>query len=176
MLKLPPLTLVTGGAASGKSAFAERLVIASGRPRVYLATARVHDAEMREKVATHVQARGPDWRTIEGGVAQLAACAPGEVALLDCATMFLTNALMDQMDLTAEVSNLLTLLSKTTCPVVVVSNELGQGVVPDNAMARSFRNAHGKMNQRLGAQADWAYGVMSGLPLRLKGPAPEDLL
>lgn len=175
MLELPLLTLVTGGAASGKSAFGERLVVASGRPRVYLATARVHDHEMGEKVANHVRTRGANWRTIEGSVDALAGCDASEVVLLDCATMFLTNALMDEVDLNAATDNLLFCLSNSPCPVVIVSNELGQGVVPDTALARRFRNAHGVMNQRLAAQAAWAFGVMAGLPLTLKGPNASGL-
>lgn len=176
MLDLPRLTLITGGAASGKSRFAEDLMRRSGRAKVYVATAQIFDAEMRHKVEAHLVQRGADWRTIEAPEdigAALQECAPDAAVLLDCATMWLSNRIFahEQVDLAA----LLDALAQAPCPVVIVSNELGQGIVPENALARRFRNLHGEMNQRLGAEADWVFGVMAGLPFGLKGPDPRHL-
>lgn len=175
MATLPRLTLVLGGAASGKSAFAESLVLYSGRTPVYLATAQVFDAEMRAKVALHKEQRGPGWRTCE------APFAPGEVlgdlgardvALLDCATMWLSNHLLAENDLFIAETALMAGLDATGAPVVIVSNEVGLSVVPENALARRFRDAQGGLNQRLAARADLVVNVIAGLPLVLKGHLP----
>ncbi|WP_139193979.1 bifunctional adenosylcobinamide kinase/adenosylcobinamide-phosphate guanylyltransferase [Pseudorhodobacter antarcticus] len=169
---LPPLTLVTGGAKSGKSGFAEGLVVGSGRARVYVATAQVWDAEMRVKVDAHRVDRGPDWRLVEAPrdiSAALAEVGPKEVALLDCATMWLTNTMLAQADMDAEMDGFMAALAGCAAPVVVVTNELGWSIVPDNALARRFRDAQGRLNQRLSAQAGLVVAVISGLPLVLKG-------
>ncbi len=180
MLRLPKLILVTGGAASGKSAFAERLVKAATERPIYMATASVYDAEMAEKVAAHKAARGQGWQTVEVPLALhdvLFDIGPEHVVLVDCATLWLTNVLMADNDLEVAVNTLCESLATTKAKaVVIVSNELGQGIVPDNAMARAFRNHHGRMNQRIAQQADWVFTVISGLPLALKGPDPNTLL
>lgn len=170
------LTLVTGGASSGKSAFAERLVKLTGRRKTYLATAQAFDPEMAEKIAMHRAKRGPDWRTVEAPhelAPALADMDAGEVVLLDCATLWLTNHLLAESDLQAEEEALCAALESCAAPVVVVTNEVGQGLVPDNAMARGFRDAQGRLNQRLAAQADLVVAVMVGLPLVLKGVLPD---
>lgn len=172
MANLSKLTLVTGGAASGKSAVAEGLVVQSGRPRVYIATAQVWDDEMRGKVNRHRDLRGPDWRTVEAPrdvASVLADCAAAEVVLLDCATMWLTNLMLDEIPWEPEAKMLLNAIATCTAPVVVVTNEVGQGIVPDNALARRFREAQGRLNQHIAAQAETVIGVMSGLPFALKG-------
>lgn len=179
MTKLPSITLVTGGAASGKSSFAEALVTSAELACVYLATARVKDAEMAAKVAAHIDARGDGWRSVDASAdlsAALEGLQPGEVALLDCATMWLTNEMMAGRDLAAVAGDLADLLSDLPCPVVVVTNEIGHGIVPADALSRAYREAHGKMNQALARRADWVFGVMSGLPFSLKGPDPRELL
>lgn len=166
------LALVTGGAKSGKSRFAEGLVVPDGGRRIYIATARIWDDEMRAKVATHLADRGAGWHTLEAARdvgAALAEVAPGDAVLLDCATMWLTNAMLDGADLNAEVSGLLAALAACPAPVVVVTNELGWSIVPDNALARRFQNAQGQLNQQLAAQAGLVVAVISGLPLVLKG-------
>jgi adenosylcobinamide kinase / adenosylcobinamide-phosphate guanylyltransferase len=166
------LTIVTGGAKSGKSRFAEGLVMASGRPRTYIATAQVWDAEMQAKVETHRIDRGGDWHTIEAPCDVAAALnqVPADaVVLLDCATMWLTNIMLAEGDLAAETSALLAALAACPAPVVVVTNELGWSIVPDNALARRFRDAQGRLNQQLAAQAGLVVAVISGLPLVLKG-------
>jgi adenosylcobinamide kinase/adenosylcobinamide-phosphate guanylyltransferase len=175
MTPLPHLTLVIGGAASGKSAEAERRITATGRARVYIATAEAHDAEMAGKIARHRAARGPAWRTIEAPrdlPAALATVTPQEAVLIDCATLWLTNLMLAEADLPAAETALFAALEACPGPVVIVSNEVGQGIVPDNALARRFRNAQGGLNQRLAARAACVIAVMAGLPLTLKSPPP----
>lgn len=172
---LPELTLIIGGAASGKSDFAEGLVIASGNSRIYLATAQAHDAEMTAKINRHQKTRGAGWRTIEAPLDlsnALGSASAGDVVLLDCATLWLTNQLMAEADLQIAQSTLLTSLTSCKAPVVVVSNEVGAGIVPENALARKFREAQGRLNQRLAAQSDLAVTVIAGLPMVLKGTLP----
>ena len=169
------LTFILGGASSGKSVFAEKLVVASARPKVYLATAQAFDDEMTAKIAAHRAQRGSDWLTEEVPLeiaAVLARQPSGHVVLLDCATLWLSNVMLAGRDMAAETDALLTALAHCPCPVVVVSNEVGMGVVPDNALARQFRSAQGRINARLAAQADTAIAVMAGLPIVLKGTLP----
>lgn len=176
-MALQKLTLVLGGAASGKSSFAEALVVQSGLSPVYVATAQAFDAEMAAKVARHRMARdGKGWRTVEeprdiGHV--LRSVAPTEAVLLDCATLWLSNVILAEGDLPAEEAAFMTALETCVAPVVVVSNEVGQGIVPDNALARRFRNAQGALNQRLAARAGLVVAVMAGLPMTLKGTLPQ---
>lgn len=172
---LPPLTLILGGAASGKSAYAESLVTATGRTRIYLATAEAHDAEMIEKLEIHRKRRGPEWRTVEAPRdlrPALAAAEATEVVLLDCATMWLSNHLLADSDLTQAEADLLDALAVCAAPVVVVTNEVGLSVVPDNALARRFQSAQGRLNQSLAARADVVINVVAGLPQALKGQVP----
>lgn len=172
---LPELTLIIGGAASGKSDFAEGLVTASGNSRIYLATAQAHDSEMAAKINRHQKTRGAGWRTIEAPLDlsnALGSASAGDVVLLDCATLWLTNQLMAEADLQIAQSTLLTSLTSCKAPVVVVSNEVGTGIVPENALARKFREAQGRLNQRLAAQSDLAVTVIAGLPMVLKGTLP----
>ncbi|WP_371685758.1 bifunctional adenosylcobinamide kinase/adenosylcobinamide-phosphate guanylyltransferase [Tabrizicola sp. YIM 78059] len=172
---LPPLTLVVGGARSGKSAFAERLVVASGRPRRYIATAEAWDAEMRDRIARHQRDRGSDWTTVEAPLdlpSALASARPEEAVLIDCATLWLTNQLLAGHDLPARTEALVSSLSACRAPVVVVSNETGWGIVPENALARRFRDEQGRLNQRLAHVADLVVTVIAGLPLALKGTIP----
>lgn len=171
----PTLTLVIGGARSGKSRLAEDLVVKSGRPRRYLATAQAFDDEMRDRIARHIADRGADWETVECPLALDAALAdtPADrVVLVDCATLWLTNQMLAGADMTTRTTGLLTALAACPAPVVVVSNEVGWGIVPENALARAFRDAQGRLNQSLAAQADLVVGVMAGLPMVLKGALP----
>jgi len=165
------LTLITGGAKSGKSRFAERLVTESGLRRLYLATAQVWDAEMRVKVDAHLADRGPGWHTLEAPrdiAAALHEVGPADAVLLDCATMWLTNVMLAEQDVPAACAVFVQAMADCAAPVVVVSNEVGQGIVPDNALARRFRNAQGALNQAIAGQADRVVAVMAGLPLVLK--------
>ncbi|MEP4246971.1 bifunctional adenosylcobinamide kinase/adenosylcobinamide-phosphate guanylyltransferase [Tateyamaria sp.] len=172
---LPSLTLVLGGAASGKSQVAENLILNSGLQPIYLATSRIWDNEIRDKVNVHRARRGPEWRTVDAELdlsAALEQGRDGEVFLVDCATMWLTNVLMDDLDIETAQNELLCALANCSAPVVVVSNEVGQGIVPDNALARRFREAQGRLNIALAAQADCVLHVVAGLTQALKGKAP----
>ncbi len=171
-MPLQNLALVLGGAASGKSAFAEELVTGWGRPRVYIATAEAWDAEMKAKIARHRDARGPGWRTIEAPrdvAAALRDVKPEEAVLMDCATLWLSNQMLAEADLAAEKARLMEALGACPAPVAVVSNELGLGLVPETPLGRRFRDAQGALNQRLAAQAGLVVFVAAGLPLVLKG-------
>lgn len=166
-----PVTLVTGGARSGKSALAERLVARHcDLPKIYIATAEAGDAEMTSRIALHRQRRGAGWRTIEEprDLAGALRRSDGQgVRLVDCLTLWLSNC-MGQADIGALRDE----LCRQSSPVVLVSNELGLGIVPQNALARKFRDDHGWMNQMVADIADEVWMAVSGQPLRLK-PASE---
>lgn len=167
--------MVLGGAASGKSDYAEALAVNCGKPRVYLATAQALDTEMRRKIDRHIDRRGNDWMTLEAPLnlpAALATLAAHQVCLLDCATMWLSNQMLADADLARVQSSLMQSLRDCLAPVIVVSNEVGHGIVPDNAMAREFREAQGRLNIALAAQADLVVQVVAGLPRALKGQLP----
>lgn len=172
---LPPLTLVVGGARSGKSRFAEGLISATQRPRRYIATAQAWDEEMRARIAQHQRDRGGDWVTVEAPLdlpAALTSARPDEAVLLDCATLWLTNHLLAEHDLSGETEALIAALAACPAPVVIVSNEVGWGIVPENALARRFRDEQGRLNQRLAAAAGLVVTVIAGLPMVLKGQLP----
>lgn len=175
-MDLPALTVVIGGAASGKSAHAEALVLGMQVPPLYIATAQAFDAEMAAKIAAHQAAReGAGWETIEAPLnlhTALGKAAPGQPVLLDCVSLWLSNMLLADKDIASAGDRLLAALAACKGPVVVVTNEVGAGIVPDNALARRFRNAQGRLNQRLAAAADKVVLVTAGLPLTLKGSAP----
>ena len=177
MLILPKLTLVTGGAASGKSHYAERLIVNSGLPKKYFATAQIWDDEMAEKVRAHRDSRRDDgWETVETGTDlanTINQATTNEAILIDCATMWLTAVMMAEGDADREVPRVLEALDNCPAPVVIVTNEVGQGIVPDTSMGRAFRNLQGRFNQAAAAQADSVIAVMSGLPFALKGTLPE---
>jgi len=164
------ITLVTGGARSGKSALAERLAARHAMPKIYIATAEPRDGEMGERILKHQRSRGDGWQTVEEPydlVGALRATDGQGVRLVDCLTLWMSN-MMGQADIGA----LLVTLRQQSCPVVFVTNELGQGIVPDNALARRFRDDHGLMNQMIGDVAHQVWMSVSGQPLRLK-PAME---
>jgi adenosylcobinamide kinase / adenosylcobinamide-phosphate guanylyltransferase len=170
---------VVGGARSGKSGLAERLACATGRPRRYVATAEAWDDEMRTRIAQHRHDRGTGWTTVEAPLdlcGALATANPSDVVLVDCATLWLTNHLLAGHDTEEESRQLLRALSSCPVPVIIVSNEVGWGIVPDNALARRFRDAQGRLNQQLAAQAGLVIGVMAGLPMVLKGSLPAGVL
>ncbi len=174
---LPLLSLVVGGARSGKSRLAEGLVRATGLKRHYIATAEIWDDEMRARVAQHQTDRGPDWQTWNAPLDlehTLAGIPPGAVVLLDCATLWLSNHLLAGSDIGAKSAGLLAALKTCSSSVVVVSNEVGWGIVPENALARAFRDHQGRLNQRIAEQADLVVGVMAGLPIALKGHWPVE--
>ncbi len=167
-------TLILGGARSGKTAFGERLALRSGARPVYLATAQTLDSEMRDRVASHQASRAARFTTIEEPIllsrAILKAGADHDVILVDCLTLWITNLLLGNEDVATAVSELCaTLVEFRAAKVVLVSNEVGLGIVPDNAMARTFRDLAGSAHQRLAEICDDVYFVAAGLPLTLKG-------
>ncbi|TIT02914.1 bifunctional adenosylcobinamide kinase/adenosylcobinamide-phosphate guanylyltransferase [Mesorhizobium sp.] len=165
------LTLVIGGARSGKSAHAERLVTACPAPWTYIATAQAYDDEMRERIALHRSRRGDGWTTIDAPldlVGAIEALPDGRPVLIDCLTLWLTNHMLAEHDFDAEGQRLADVLSRPRGPWFVVSNEVGQGIVPDNALARRFRDAAGRLNQQVAAIADTVLLMVAGLPLRVK--------
>ena len=170
-LETADLTLVLGGARSGKSRHAEALARESGLARRYIATAEAGDAEMADRIARHKADRGGGWTLVEAPLAlcgALGQAVAGEVVLVDCATLWLTNHLLAGHDLQAETAGLLAALATCAAPVIVVSNEVGWSVVPDNPLARAFADAQGRLNQALAAQATRVTLVVAGLPMALK--------
>lgn len=165
--------LVTGGARSGKSRHAEARVRALPGARVYIATARAEDDEMRARIARHIADRGAGWTTVEepldlaGALDRTDGRGP---RLVDCLTLWLSNLLVAGRDWHPEAETLVAALNRQASPVVLVSNEVGMGLVPENALARAFRDAQGWLNQRVAAMAGEVDFVVSGLPLRVKGP------
>ncbi|MEK9281967.1 MULTISPECIES: bifunctional adenosylcobinamide kinase/adenosylcobinamide-phosphate guanylyltransferase [unclassified Bradyrhizobium] len=163
--------LITGGARSGKSRRAEaRAHNFPGQP-VYIATAEALDAEMTERIAGHRARRGTDWIEREEPldlVQALTETDGGGARLVDCLTLWLSNLLHAERDWTREVARLAEALPRLKSPVVLVSNEVGLGIVPDNALARAFRDAAGIMNQAIAAIADEVEFVVAGLPMKLK--------
>jgi adenosylcobinamide kinase/adenosylcobinamide-phosphate guanylyltransferase len=168
----PRLTLVLGGARSGKSRFAEHLVLESGLDPVYLATAEPLDQEMAVRIAEHRARRASSWRTVEEPLDLVEAlareCGPQRAVLVDCLTLWLTNLMTDRRDVAAEGARLIDALQGLRGAVVLVSNEVGQGVVPDNPMARAFVDHAGRLHQALAARADAVVLMVAGLPQRLK--------
>lgn len=169
---LARLTLVLGGARSGKSRYAEGLLKQLPPPWHYVATGEARDAEMGERIAHHAARRGPQWVVHETPL-ELAATL-GELGggaapvLVDCMTLWLSNIMLAGRDADVETGGLRAALSKMTSPVVVVSNEVGLGIVPDNALARAFRDAQGRLNAAVAADAAHVVLVAAGLPLVLK--------
>lgn len=168
MPDLPKLTLVLGGTRSGKSTFAERMVVGSGSARTYLATAEALDDEMATRIRDHKDARD-GWTTIEEPLDIAGALAKvGEgVVLLDCLTMWLSNQMHHgKVDISAMVAALRT----APGPLVCVSNEVGMGLVPDTALGRDFRDLQGALNAAVAGAADQVFFVAAGLPITLKSP------
>ena len=165
------IILITGGARSGKSLRAEtRAQSFPGRP-VYIATAEAFDAEMRERIARHQARRGNDWIEREAPLAlveALDASDGGGARLVDCLTLWLSNLMHADRDCAQEAAHLADALARQSSPVVLVTNEVGLGIVPDNALARAFRDAAGLLNQTIARIADEAEFVVAGLPMKLK--------
>ena len=164
------ITLILGGARSGKTSHALRAAEATGRGLVMIATAEALDAEMEDRIARHRAERGPRWRTLEAPLdltCALDQVGTEETAVVDCLTLWVSNLMHADRDLEAEAARLLVALPGRD--VLLVSNEVGLGIVPDNALARRFRDAAGRLNQQVAAAADRVVFVAAGLPLVLKG-------
>jgi len=173
MTRTGHLTLVLGGARSGKSGFSEKLAKESGLERHYVATGRAYDDEMRKRIARHQADRGEGWVTHEvplGLIGHLAKIdAPGRTVLVDCLTLWITNLMMEGRDVDAEGAALIRELETLSGRHILVSNEVGLGIVPENRMAREFRDHAGRLHQRIAAVADEVFFVAAGLPLKMKG-------
>ena len=167
--------LILGGAASGKSEWAENLTEKYDLPMTYIATGQIFDDETKKRVKVHQSRRDHRWTTHETPLKPhevLRGLRPETVALIDCATMWLNNHMMAGSDLQAAQTDLLEGLAACTAPWIIVSNEVGHGIVPQNALAREFREAQGRLNIALAAQAELVVNVIAGLPQVLKGQLP----
>jgi len=167
------ITFVLGGARSGKSTYAEKLVEDSGLQPVYLATGRAFDTEMQSRISIHRDRRSAEWQTVEEPLDLVGAlekhARPDCFVLVDCLTLWLTNLMMAEQNVAAETEKLVTALPKLSGPVVFVSNEVGLSIVPENKMAREFRDYAGFLHQAVASVADEVYFIAAGLPLKIKG-------
>lgn len=171
---MPTTLLVLGGTRSGKSRYAERRAIEDGGERLYIATAQALDAEMRDRIARHRADRGTGWRTIEAPLALTETIAAegraGRVLLVDCLTLWTSNLMHAGEDIVEETSRLVEVIGRCSAALILVSNEVGLGIVPDNPLARRFRDEAGRINQAVAAACDEAVFVAAGLPMTLKAP------
>lgn len=179
------IILVTGGARSGKSSFAEKLAKTADKKIAYIATAEIWDAEMAERVDLHQKRRPAGWLTFEAPqqaeTAIAEAAAKAEVILFDCLTVYSSNCLLAQPDeatpavrreaVLAALDRLVTAARQASGTVIFVTNEVGDGIVPDNALAREFRDVAGLVNQKVAQAADEVYWVVCGLPVEIKRQA-----
>jgi adenosylcobinamide kinase/adenosylcobinamide-phosphate guanylyltransferase len=168
----PNTTLVLGGARSGKSAFAERLIAETVATRIYLATAAAGDDEMRERIAHHRVRRSGGWRTIEEPLALVDALSredrAGNAIVVDCLTLWLSNLMHAERDVDVASRQLAAFLREARATIVLVSNEVGLGLVPETALGRAFRDAQGRLNQVIGAAVSNVAFIAAGLPIWLK--------
>jgi adenosylcobinamide kinase/adenosylcobinamide-phosphate guanylyltransferase len=168
------VVLVLGGTRSGKSAFALALAAKLPGPKTFVATAEALDGEMEARIAAHRAERGPEWAVVEeptGIAAVVSKAAAGSVLLIDCLTLWLSNQLgrgLDDSEVLAAAEELAEVLDGTGSSVVIVSNEVGSGVVPDNALGRRFRDLAGTVNKRMAEAASEVYLLTAGIPLKLK--------
>lgn len=174
---LPPLTLVLGGARSGKSRYAEALIEGAAALALYLATAEAQDDEMAARIARHRARRGARWSTIEEPLALAATLSaearPDRPILVDCLTLWLSNLLLSGRDVPVECAAFLDTLPRLSGAVVFVANEVGLGIVPENALARAFRDHAGSLNQKLAAISQRVIFLAAGIPMTLKEPMPH---
>lgn len=170
--------LILGGANSGKSRFAEKLAEESGFARAFIATGQALDSEMADRIARHRDRRGTDWVTVEAPL-QLARALreearPGRILLVDCLTLWISNLMMADADCERESQMLVETIGNMESDILIVSNEVGLGIVPDNATAREFRDRAGRLNQLVAACASQVYFIAAGIPIRLK-PNRQDI-
>ena len=166
-------TLILGGASSGKSAYAEGLSLGHSGRHIYVATAYPSDPEMSEKISRHRERRGTKWTTIEEPVSIVKpisnADEPDGLILVDCLTLWLSNLMLANLDVNSEMGKLVEKIKNIEASLILVSNEVGAGIVPDNVLAREFRHAQGVLNQEVAAAADEVFFITAGLPTNLKG-------
>jgi adenosylcobinamide kinase/adenosylcobinamide-phosphate guanylyltransferase len=167
---IPHLTLVLGGARSGKSRHAETLIEASPSPWIYIATAEAYDEEMRVRIGEHRARRPSGWETVDAPLElpEAIAAHPGRPILVDCLTLWLTNLILAERDTVAAAAALLAACERVSAPLILVSNEVGLGIVPDNALARRFRDEAGRLHQALAARAASVVFMVAGLPMHVK--------
>ncbi len=168
--------LVLGGARSGKSRTALELAERTSTERTYIATAQAYDDEMRERIAQHRAERDGSWRTVDAPLdlaeAVQARTAPGKAVLVDCLTLWLSNVLLAERNVAHEADRLVQAVQEAKGPLILVSNEVGQGIVPPTPLGRTFRDEQGRLNQRIAKACDAVVFVAAGCPILLK-PAPS---
>jgi adenosylcobinamide kinase / adenosylcobinamide-phosphate guanylyltransferase len=167
------ITLVLGGARSGKSRYAEWLITTYPEPWIYVATAEARDEEMAERIVAHKARRDAGWQTIEAAhdLAEALRAAPsGAAVLIDCLTLWLSNLMERGTEIETQITKLQKALAERVGATVIVSNEVGLGIVPDNALARRFRDLQGNLNQRLAAQASRVIIMVAGIAVAVKSP------
>ena len=166
-------TLVLGGARSGKSGYALGLGESVGLDRVFVATGVGFDVEMRERISRHRADRDSSWRTVEEAVEVwdviARECRKGRVVVLDCLTLWLNNVMLEGRDVESDLTRLVESLEGVTGELILVSNEIGLGLVPDTELGREFRDLHGRMNQRVAGVCDRVLFMVAGLPVVVKG-------
>lgn len=167
--------LVTGGARSGKSSFAEKRTKQLGSSLMYIATSEIIDPEMEKRVAEHQARRGSEWQTLHAPLKLIEALSETDgkgPCLVDCLTIWLNNLIFHNEDTVVATKELIKVLEQRSDPVVLVTNEVGSGIVPENPLARRFRDEAGRMNQIISQVADEVYLSVSGIPLQIK-PNPK---
>jgi adenosylcobinamide kinase/adenosylcobinamide-phosphate guanylyltransferase len=165
------LTFLLGGARSGKSTHAEKLATALPAPWTYIATAQAYDDEMTERIALHRARRSDGWTTVDAplDLAQALRAVPdGQPVLVDCLTLWLSNHMLAEHDLDTLSAELEEVLASPRGPWFAVSNEVGLGIVPDNALGRKFRDAQGRLNQQVARIADEVIFMVAGIPMQVK--------
>ncbi len=170
-MDIPHLTLVIGGARSGKSRHAEALIEALPPPWAYIATAQAWDDEMAARIAEHRARRSGDWITLDAALDlpdAIRGLPAGRPVLVDCLTLWLTNLMLAEHDTAAAGAALIEACAQASAPVVLVSNEVGLGIVPDNALARRFRDEAGRLHQAVAARAGRVVFMVAGLPMLVK--------
>lgn len=166
-----PSLFVLGGARSGKSRYAQARAEAFAGKLLFIATAQAFDAEMTDRIAQHRADRGARWATVEAPLdlaGAIATAAPDTILLIDCLTLWASNLMFAERDIAHETEKLVAVIRTARSPLILVANEVGLGIVPDNALARRFRDAAGLINQAVAAAADEAVMMVAGLPLWLK--------
>jgi adenosylcobinamide kinase/adenosylcobinamide-phosphate guanylyltransferase len=175
--KFPKVVLITGGARAGKSRFAERLMSARPAHHAVIATATAGDAEMAQRIAKHKAERDKSWETIEQPISVRSAirnaARPDRIVLVDCLTLWISNLMHEGRDIEIEIQGLVGTLHIAAGPVIIISNEVGLGIVPENALARAFRDNLGRANQVVAAAAEVVLFMAAGIPIVLKGSLPS---
>ncbi len=171
--QIPTTTLILGGARSGKSGHAQRLAEAACTRQVYIATAEALDDEMSDRIARHRADRGESWTTVECPLELCRsienACNGQNAVVVDCLTLWLSNVMHANRDVAEETERLLRTLNSVATPLILISNEVGMGIVPQSSLGRRFRDEQGRLNQRVAKACVRVEFIASGLPLRLKG-------